>query len=184
MIKRLTKREQVIFIVCLLLVLVYVGYRAVAKPLEEKLFFLDDEIEAQQKKLKKNLGVINKAKGLSQQYSKYLEGMKQSGTNEQVMTSLLAEIQEIAAQLGLKISDLKPKRVKKEEYYNYFSVSLTLDGDLKEILQFVYILQKEPHLFHVNEFNFEKGAQRNSQEIKTRLILSRILIPETKELSQ
>ena len=178
MIKRFTKRELVTFIICIILVVIYGSYIGIVRPLREKISSLDDDFESQQKKLRKNLKIIEKAKAMNRQYDQYLSQLKQSGSNEQVMASILSEIEQVAGQLGLKITDLKPKRVKREEYYNLFSVNLTIDSDLNEILQFIYTLQGEPHFFRVDEFTFEKGAQRNSgQALKTRFVLSRILIP-------
>ena len=177
MIKRLTKREQGIFIVCVILAFMYVTYQGVIKPLQEKLVGLDADIESEHKRLVKNLKTVQKAKALEQEYHQYFDQLKQDGTNEQVMASILSEIEQVAGQLNLKISDLKPKRVRKEVYYNWFSVSLTIDSTLKDMMQFVYILQKQPHFFRVDEFSFEKGAQRNAEDIRIHLVLSRILIP-------
>jgi len=177
MIKRLTKREQKIFIVTLVLILGYIGNNLLVKPLKEKILSLDQAIVAEEIRLKKNQRIIGQAKALSEDYNAYLNNFKQSKTNEQVMSSILSEIEEVAGELELRISDLKPKRVKRGEYYNRFSVSLTIDSDFVDIIHFLYILQKQPHLFDVEEVRFDKGSRRRSSTMKTQLVLGKMLIP-------
>ena len=175
--RRLTKREQRILVMCLMLVGSYGGYNWVYKPIEAKSLELQADIESQQKKLSESLRTVRKAGRVGRDYDHYLEKFKQNKTNEQVMSSILSEIEDVAGQLKLQIADLKPMRVKSGEYYNRFSVSLTIDSEFKEIVQFLYQLQQDPHLFAVDELRFDKGAQRKTSVVKTRLTLSKILIP-------
>lgn len=177
MIKRLTQREQAIALVTVILLGILVSYYVVIKPLHEKKFLLEKKMTEQHKQLKKNLKLIQEAEELKKEYTPYLEKFKQQKPNEQVMSGILSEIEAAAAGLDLQISDLKPKRVKEEGEYNQFSVSLTIDSSFVNIVHFLHILQSEPHLFEVEEVEFDKGSQRKSETMKTRLVLTRVLIP-------
>lgn len=177
MIKRFTQREQIISIVTLILLGVLVSYYAVIKPLREKIIFLEKKTADQRKQFGKNLKLVREAGEIEKQYAPYLEKFKQDKPNEQVMSGILAEIEAAAAGLELQISDLKPKRVKEDGRYNQFSVSLTIDSNFLNIVHFLHILQSEPHLFEVEELEFDKGSQRKSDTMKTRLVLTKVLIP-------
>ncbi len=178
MIKRLTQREQSIALITLILSGILVSYYTVIQPFKEKKFFLEKKIIEEQKQLKKNLKLIREAEELQKEYAPYLEKFKQEKPNEQVMSGILSEIETAAAGLDVQISDLKPKRVKEEGDYNQFSVSLTIDSSFLNIVHFLHILQSEPHLFEVEELEFDKGSQRKSETMKTRLVLTKVLIPQ------
>jgi len=177
MIKKLTAREQKIFIVCMAVLFVYAGYGALIKPLMDKVDSVDGKIYAYQKRLNKSVSDIQKSKEFRQQYNEYLKRFKQSKTDEQVMTSILSEIEKVSGEFGLLISELKSRKVKHGEQYNKFSVSLTINSELINILRFLHTLQRQPHFFDLEKARFDKVSRRKSTTIKTNLVLSKILIP-------
>ena len=175
--KRLTKREKKIFLACLIVIISYGCYMGLWKPLKDKIDSLDQKIQTQHRRLLKDLRVIQDAQNIETSYNTFHNNFKQEKTNEQIMSSILSEIEEVAGQLALRISDLKPMRVKNEEFFNRFSVSLTIDSDLPGIVHFLYLLQTQPHLFDVESVRFDKGPERKVASIKTHLTLSKIFIP-------
>ena len=175
--RRLTQREQSIFILCLIMVFLYAGYAFLLSPFKEKSATIDQDIVTKQKKLFDDLKTIRKSKAVAGEYSGYFNKFKQLKPNEEVMSSMVSEIESVANDLKLHISDLQPKRVKKTDYFNQFSVSLTIDSSFVDIIHFLHILQNEPHLFDVEEVNFEKGPQRKAENVRTSLILTKVAIP-------
>ena len=176
MAKQLNQREKNTAIVTFLAVLIYGGYTFVYQPLKSELESMDQQISIQQEKKENNLVKIKEGQGLEEKYKSYIEEYKQSGTNEQVMSSLISEIENVAGQLNLHISDLKPQRVAKEEYWNNFSISVTLESSLSDAMHFLYILQDNKHLFRVEELRLEQ-ARREEKQMRTSLVVSRILVP-------
>jgi Tfp pilus assembly protein PilO len=177
MIRRLSKREQRVFILTIVTVLVYVSFNWVFKPLKLRIQFMESSIEEKKSMILKHQRIIRRAQAIEEEYDQYEYDFRQDKSNEQVMSSILSEIELIAGDLDLRISDMKPKRRKKEEYFNRFSVSLTIKSELSEILNFLYILQNKPYLFNVDEIRFDKGSRRKDSSVKTSLVLSKILIP-------
>jgi len=176
MIKKLTGREQVILALCIAVLSVYVGLNAVVKPLRDKIELVDREIHTYQKSMSMSMLTVQKAQELEQQYNKYLGQFKQIKTDEQVMALILSEIEEISDKFGLLISEMKPKKVKREKQFNKFSVSLTINSELIDMLRFLHILQGQPHLFDLDEARFDVTLRRKSSNIRTHLVLSKILI--------
>lgn len=179
MIKQLNKREQKIFMVCIAIVAVYVGYNGLIKPLRQKIISLDQNIERKQIELKKDLRIVRSAKEIDQKYNEYLNVFQQIESDEQVMSSILADIEKVANELGLRISDLKPSKVKGEEGLNVFPLSLIIDGELTSIMQFLYVLQGQPYLFNVEQFRFDRKSQQTMTMINANLILSKTFISQT-----
>ena len=172
----LSKREGGILAVCLTLIVIYGGYNLFYKPLIENFSDSDDKIKVAEKRLHNNLKIIRKEKSVNEEYEKYALNFKQKASDEQAMTSILSEIESMANQVSLRISDMQPKRVRKIDFYNNFSVTLTVEGEMPVIIKFLYTLQNPPHLFKVDEIYLEKSAVK-SGEVKCRLILSKVLIP-------
>ncbi len=137
MIKRLTQREQFFAIIVVVLGIILFGYYSLVQPFKEQIRLLENKIKDNEKQIGKNFKLIRKGEAGDKEYKIYLEKFKQDKPNEQVMSSILSEIEEVARELQLQISDLKPKRVKEGEYYNQFSVSLTIDGHLEDIVHFL-----------------------------------------------
>ncbi|MDO8580292.1 MAG: type II secretion system protein GspM [Candidatus Omnitrophota bacterium] len=177
MIRRLTKREQYIFYICLLFIGIFIFYQGLIKPSWEESESLDQKIVIQQRRLQKDQRLLQEAKGKEKAHAAYLLAYKQNGTDEQVMSSILSQIEKLAGELKLRISDLKPQRVKQLELLNQFSVSVTIDSEFDDILNFLYLLQQEPYSFNVEEVRFDKGTRRNETIIKSQLVLSKVLIP-------
>ena len=177
MIRRLSARELKILIVSSVLAATYIGYILLVKPAKEKLTVLDEEIAVQQRRLAKSALEIKKAEDMEKTLAVYEQKFKQPASNEGTMSSILSEIEAVAADRQLQIANLTPKRVKETDISNRFSVSLTIDGDFLDILQFLHTLQSEPHLFDVEEARFDKGTRQQSTSVKASLVLGKTFIP-------
>ena len=177
MARPLSVREIRIFGLCLILVIGYVSYQFVLRPTKEKILDLENKIIVNEKRLRKNLGLFKQKTQIDANYSQYASLLKQNVSDDQQEALINAEIAAVANQVQLRISDIKPKKVRPVDFYNNFSVSLSLDGELKTILHFLYLLQNAPHLFAIDEVYIEKGTLRSAQ-VKCRLSLSKALIPQ------
>lgn len=175
--RALTKREKNILIICVVLGGAYFGYNGVYKPVTERLDYLDQKAVVLQKQIKKNREMIKNSEQVEKNYAEIVDRFKQVRSNEQEMSAILSEIEDVARGLEMQIADLKPHRVRSEANFNRFSVSLTLSSEISDIVQFIYELQKEPHFFNVEEVRFDKSNQRGKDSLKTSLVLSRFFIP-------
>lgn len=177
MIRRLTVREKGIFIATLIVVIFSFLYNGLIVPLGAKKDFLDEEIMIQQEQLTRELGIIQRSKALDARYNTYLRQFSKLGTGEEMASSVISEIEETVGKMGLHVVELKPRKVQRNEYENQFLVSLTINSELVDIVRFLYTLQQQPHLFDVEEIEFEKLTRGKQATITTRLILSKAFIP-------
>ena len=174
---RLSNREKVIFVLCLLSVFVYLNYVLVYKPAQEKRSGLQDKIQLAQKQVKRDMRTIAQAKSYQAQYNKIFSEFKQTGTDEAVMSSILSEIERSSAEFKIKIAEMKPQRVKKGTLTSEFSVSMTLEGSLNEIIRCLHTLQQPPHIFGVSQLRIERQMFQGV-DLQCQLILSRIFFFE------
>ena len=147
-----------------------------ASLIENSAATFEDKAKVTEKRLRNNQRIVAREKAVNDEYDKYLPYFKQDSSDEQEMATILAQIEFVANSLSMRVADMKPNRVKRTDFYNNFSVTLTIEGELPAILHFLYTLQNPPNLFATNEIYFERSAIRTSS-IKCRLIISKVLIP-------
>ena len=175
--RRLSRKEKGIFIACLLLIFIYAGYHFIFKPLQENTATVENQIELKEKRLRNNLRIVRKERIVDEEYDQYSSYLKQKASEEQEMAAILSQIESVANEVNIRIADMKPKKVKRVDFYNNFSVTLTIEGELKTIIRFLYTLQNIPHLFKIDEIYLERSSIRTT-EIRCRLILSKPLISD------
>ena len=176
--RHLSSRERTILFACIGTAIVYCIYHVVFKPLAEKETVLMQQIDIASQQLQKHVTAIKKAKAIHEMYTAYLVRFSQNGSDEQMMSSMISEIDSIASRMGIRIADMKPQKVKREDFHNKFLVTLNLGGSLEAIVRFFYTLQDKEHSFGIDEIFMEKDPAQPSA-LKCRLVVSRTLIVST-----
>ncbi len=175
MIRELTQRETKIAIVCGLTIAIYVGYFGVFIPYAKKIATVDAQLIAQKRKLLKHIRLLKNSGEIQRQYDYYSQLLKQPGAKEHIMAIMISDIEKVGASVDVHISRIKPKDVESGELLNRFSVDVSLNGSFKDTTRFLYILQKKPNMFEVQDIQISKKSRKTSSKMKTRLVLSKIL---------
>ncbi len=156
------------------MIMVYIGYLAIFVPLREKNVALDEQVSSLEGQLKKYSRIIQKADRYGPHYQEYMAQYRQTVAPDEFMSHLSSQVVREAEKFNVRMADLKPQKVKKEDFYNNFSISVTLEGSLPEIIKLIHALQGEPHLFIVSEARFNQHYQRAST-VQCQFVLSKIL---------
>ncbi|HPB67635.1 MAG TPA: type 4a pilus biogenesis protein PilO [Candidatus Omnitrophota bacterium] len=173
---QLSPREKKILSLSLAVLAVYLVKTLVVAPVQTRSEGLDRQIRNAEQKLLSASRTIRKSQVVQRRYEALLEDYRQTQSDEEVMSGILTEIEATAAGNSLSISDLKPNRPKMINYYKEFSVSLVLEGDFTQVMEFVFKLQKEPYSYFVDEADISKHSPRTSG-LRCRFVLSKVLIP-------
>jgi Tfp pilus assembly protein PilO len=175
--RQLTRREEKIFVICVLLVLIYGGFHGVYKPFQQEMDRLDRQILRKERELAKKRRLVSQTREVDDQYQGYIHVFRQTRSNDQVMSGILSEIEKVANAVGLRIIDLNPNQIDQTDQINRFPIRLTIDGDFITIVEFLYVLQGKEHLFKVEQFQFQRGLRGDATSIDADIVLSKILIP-------
>ena len=173
--KKLTPREQKIFMGCVVLICIYGGYNFLWKPFEINAEMTAQKIRKGKKRLKKSLKVMQEKEGITKQYEEYLRSFKQEKSDEGQMADMIKQVEVMTQKYHLQFSEMKPLKIAHVDFYNIFPMSLKMAGDLDSINQFIYDLQKAPYFFHVDKLRLEKQTRQKSM-LKVSLILSKFLL--------
>jgi Tfp pilus assembly protein PilO len=159
-----------------LLIVIYLVFNFAIWPIKEKIDSLNNEIAAQELKLKKSSKKLNLKDSQDQEYNKYVDYIKQKYSDEQEMSALLSQIESVSAKMQIRVSDMKPLRVRAIDFYKKFSVELEAEGLLDEIARFIHAVQNQPYLLDVDRLRLEKRSMRTNN-LKAFILISRIRIP-------
>ena len=174
--KNLKPRERVIFGVFLFVLGVYVCVYGLIKPLQNKNVHVSGQIEAVQRDIQRAERTIRKATAIAVD-DKYIdENFAQKQPDQQTLAEMMSTIEGQANALGLTIADLKPRTVESETYFKRFAVSLTIDSEFDQVIEFLHRLQSLPYLFELREVQFNRGPRKQTDRLKTRVVLGKIFV--------
>jgi len=170
-----SSREKMIFVVCVVVVLIYGGYRFGYQALQESTATRQQRVLQAEKELRQYKDVVREQSLVSRKLLAYKEMFAQKGSDEQEMTKMLSEVEAAAQNINMKIINMEPERIKKGDFYNYFSINVQAQGSLKKIFEFLYALESQTYRFRIDEMRLEKYSLR-ADELKCQFVVSRFLI--------
>lgn len=173
--RTLSKREKGILAAVIILLIGVLAIKGGYLPLKDYQDSLQEQIARAEGQLHRYYRVIQKGKIYEQRYGQWLKQFEKTDSDEKMMSKMIAEIESVAEQLNISLSDMKPQRVRHEDLTDVFSVSLILDGQFVMIMEFLHMLQGAPHLFLVEEMRIEKKSF-NSSDLRCYLVLNRLLV--------
>lgn len=150
-------------------------YAGIYLPLHRQSMDVQEQIEVSERQLQKTIRTIHRGKFSEQEYQTILEYFKQTSSDEQEMSSMLAQIEAIARGINIRIVDMKPRRPRGFDLYNQFFINLEIDGELVSITEFIHNLQNPPYFFHIDELRLNKVSPQMAG-LKCQVTFSKILI--------
>ena len=172
---RLTKREKQIFYVCVSLVSVLILQGIVFKPLADKLSDLNHEIQLKETKLIKGLRAEKQRDLILKVYKGYEGYLKVKGSDEEIVSELLREIERLARESAVSISDIKPQSTNKRSMYKEYTIEVRSEATLKDIITFLYRLNNSVLLLRVEKLVLTL-KEENSDTLKVNMLLSGIAV--------
>ena len=157
----------------------YLIYNFVVTPITLKLESMDNTIQMQEVKLKKNLEIAGKKGAIDSEYTKHSGRLRQEKTDEEELTSLLSNIELVAQGIPISIEDMKPRPIKEIDFYKRLAIDIEVEAKMSEITEFIYNLQNEPYLLKIERLRIKTGSRRHKtlSNLKGYLLVTKILIP-------
>lgn len=168
-------REKMIGILCLAVLGLYAAYGLGYKELKNRMFAQEEDIVQSEKELRDYRQVLRSEQAVTQKLEQYKELFTQRSSDEGEMTRILSEVDAAAQKKTVKIINMEPERIKSQDFYNYFSVNVQAQGSLKNICEFLYLLETKPYFFRIDEMRIEKYSIQ-AENLKIQLLVSRFLL--------
>ncbi|HLD70183.1 MAG TPA: type 4a pilus biogenesis protein PilO [Candidatus Omnitrophota bacterium] len=182
-IQRLNARERFFALIIGLLLFAWFLGNVVLTPVWK--FFSEWSVKIQLNKgrLSQDRRLILEGPAIDREYEAYLPFFHQaqdadaigSSREEAIMSLLLSQIESTAGRIPLTVLEIKPQKVRDEDFYNVFSINLTIEEEFIKVYRFLYDIQNAPLLFNVEELRLEKDPLKETF-MKCTLILTKRLI--------
>lgn len=158
-IKGISKREKRILILTAAIIVFKLCYELALTPFIQKITSMNNEIAQLQNKLTKSKRLLFRKDEIEKRFSALATGLKsdESLSNEQQITRILVELEQLGNKAGIHINDIKPQPFKRNDYYSEIIIELRLEAGLKELTNFLYRIQQSGELLTVEKL--EIGIQ-------------------------
>lgn len=171
------KQKIVLTVAATVLVCAVIG-KYFFMPVATKLRQLQQEIRAEEEKLKVSLTIEKrKDKIISEynQYQRYLE-LKSDLSDAEIVTRFLKDIEKIAQESGLSIITLNPQNQPDlSQGYRTYTADLRAEANLKQLLNFFHKIQNNQLLIKLDKLSLTpKDEQATALRLDTTI---RIIIP-------
>ena len=170
-----TEHEKRVFILGCLLLFTFIVYRGIYLPIMNANDSIQDKIFILEKQLYKAKHALSDGKPFEQEYPQALNCFQQSLSDKQQLTTITTELKMLAQQSQLTLKADPPIKSKTSSLGNEFSIKLSVEGEFRNIFEFLYALQSCPHIYRTKELEILKIASSESR-LECRLVLTKSLI--------
>lgn len=156
--KKLNKRETIILIICLGLLLVFAVRQFIIVPLWERAGNIDSQIRVSQARLNKARQTLLLRDSVKEHYQKLVRLIGTAGSDAQEMSAMVDKVQAAANRAGVHVANIQPQKALNKEPVSFFPVELEISGQWKNIIQFIHALQSSPNYYFLSDLLLEKNA--------------------------
>ncbi|MDO8662642.1 MAG: hypothetical protein Q7K98_05425 [Candidatus Omnitrophota bacterium] len=172
MFKTLNKREKNILLLTSAVIIFGLSLRTIIAPLLTKNEALNKEIKLTQLKLKKYLRLVNQKESLQGAYAKISANANIPIEGEDVSTSILSQIENLAKNSNLNIIDIRPESQKNLSSSKESYVELRTEGDMESCLKFIYNIENSLALLEVKKSQLR--AKPGSSNLEGNFLISQV----------
>jgi Tfp pilus assembly protein PilO len=171
---KLSKKEKIGLVVAGIIVLAVLVDRAVIAPMGAKLRRVEQEIAFREKKLNHDLRNIHNKDFIEREYKRYKEFLKKnSASDEENVSNMLAEIEGVARTTGVDLVDVKPQASKQVDFYKEYAAEVTIEGRMDQVVAFLHKLNSSSQLLRAVKVHLGM-AQKGTSAVKASLLVTHI----------
>lgn len=175
--KLLTKRERLIFYLTLSTICSSLVFNHIFKPLVNKFNFLNQEILTYKIKLAKAFRLLGESEGVKAKYAQVSSMVKEKVSEEELLASILSELENLAKLSGLRITDIRPQSPKALRTHKEFLIEVRQEGQIQAHLRFIYELENSQQLLRIKKLQLNP---KTDGQLEGNLLISKICLPNYK----
>ena len=172
MLKVFSKREKAILFLTIGVIVFSVLFNIVIAPFLTKNETLNKEIRITRAKLRQYVRLLSHKESLEKKFSKLSVSLTQSGSIENEPLGILSQIEELAKNSNIQITDIRPQTSRTVSGYKDNFVELRTEGDMESYLKLLYNIENSLSLMKVEKFHLK--LKPNSALLEGSLLVSQI----------
>jgi len=173
--KKLNRREFSILMITLALLVFFVIFQFVIKPMRQGSSDINDRLRVVKTKLIKARQMTAQKLQVEARYQNLVNLIGLVGSEDAQMPTIVSKIDAAARESNIHIANIQPQKSVTQKDLRFLAVELEIDGQWLDIVQFLYLLQKQPNFYFINELNLEKYSGVSSS-LRGRIVVSRMCL--------
>jgi len=172
----LSKRERLILYVAAGFISLTILDRLIVNPVLSKMRSLDEGIKQEITRIKRDLHILAQKDRIIKESKKYARYSIEDTPEEEITTSLLKEIENLANENSVYLIDIKPSGIKEETVYSKYFVKISCEAQMEQIINFMYNIEKSSNLLNIEQYNITPKSE-GSSIAQCSMVISRAVIP-------
>ncbi|MBU0549041.1 MAG: hypothetical protein KJ838_01805 [Candidatus Omnitrophica bacterium] len=172
----LSKREKLVFYVALAAISLTMIDRLIVNPVVSKVNSLNQEISEEKTRIKRDLHILAQKERIIEDSKKYSRYSVKELSAEEITTSILKEVGNLANNTSVYLIDIKPTGIKEEPVFRKYYVNLSCEAQMEQIANFIYGIENSDNLLSVEKYSITQKSE-DSSIARCNLIISRTAIP-------
>ena len=173
--KKLNRREFSILMITLALLVFFVIFQFVIKPVRQGSSDINDRLRVVRAKLIKARQMVVQKPLVEARYQNLVNLIGVVASEDAQMPTIVSKIDAAARESNIHIANIQPQKSVTQKDFRFLAVELEIDGQWLDIVQFLYLLQKQPNFYFINELNLEKYSGVSSS-LRGRIVVSRMCL--------
>ena len=173
--KKLNRREFSILMITLSLLVFFVIFQFVIKPMRQGSSDINDRLRVVRVKLIKARQMVVQKSRVEARYQNLVNLIGVVDSEDAQMLTIVSKIDAAARESNIHIANIQPQKSVTQKDLRFLAVELEIDGQWLDIVQFLYLLQKQPNFYFINELNLEKYSGVSSS-LRGRIVVSRMCL--------
>jgi hypothetical protein len=169
--RKLTDREKMIFGVCIVLCLFFVGKHLVFRPLVEYRGELMDRIKVVRHKIAEARRFAAKESACDARREALSGIIGVAGVEGSETAHLVSKVEEVARQVYVRVVNVQPQTMSQKKFYYVYSLEIVIEGDWGSIARFIHLLQIAEPSLAIDQMRLEKIAE-NALALRGRIFLT------------
>jgi len=174
---KLSKRDQLIFYVGLMLVFALLLERNVLSPVLSKLEQLDKEIDFQKEVIHRSMIVLSHKDRLLENEKIYSTYLSVPDSEEKETNTFLKEVENIAKESRIYLISVKSTGVRTEGKVRQYFLTLDFEGKMEDLIGFFHAIETSKTLLKIERFQIKPKTERSNIVLCT-VDVSKVIVPK------
>ena len=172
---KLSVKEKTGLLIGVIFLVVAFLDRLIISPINNRIQQINQEIKTAEKQLERDLRNLNQKEVITKEYQGWTGDLKKTGSDEEEIAKVLAEVEGFARKAGIYLVDMKPRLPADEDFYKEYSAEIELEGDMTGLVTFLYHLNNSTQILRAQKTRLALKL-KDSNLLKVTIIVTKILI--------
>ncbi len=169
----LSKRERVILYCTVGFFFVFILDRVIISAVFDKIKSLNRQADDMRTEIRKNMRILAYKESISEGTKRYSSLMRSLKSEEEEMTAILREVENLASKSSIYLVDMKPSGTTDMGMLRKYIVDLNCESQMEQLVDFMYNIENSGKLLTIERYTISQKS-RDSSIARCRLNISKV----------